>query len=179
MLVELSIQNVGRSNVYSYSWNITFENVRVGNASDADGIEGISCPQVKQHACPRGPVERMQLLRASDGEPWSHFEDRDLFNWLGQGVTLGAPGHWSFMNMKFLEVGGVEVNTTYGPWRDCTWDPMNRVEKCSELPQDLVRLVSRSSAEQLTGPTNAPGQCGPDETVGSWFVLPHQGECGA
>jgi len=178
MLVEPTIAYVGRSNVFSYSWNVTFGDVRVGSASDAARIEGISCPQSERKACPRGPVQRMQVLRASNGEPWGRFDDRDLFNWLGQAVTLGAPGHFAFMNTKFLEVGDVEVNTTYGPWRDCNWDPVHKVEKCTEVPKDFEHLVSRSSAEQLTGPANAPGQCGPHDLVGSWFVLPHQGECG-
>jgi len=179
MLVEPSITNVGRSNVWAYSWNITFQDIRMGKASGAAHIEGISCPQTEQHACPRGPVERMQLLRASNGEPWGHFDNRDMMNWLGQGVTLGAPGHWSFMNKRFLEVGDFDINTTYAPWRDCNWDPVSHVEKCSVVPKDLDRLVSRSSSEQLTGPTNAPGQCGPDDVVGSWFVLPSSGQCAA
>merc|ERR1712190_574009 len=93
------------------------------------------------------------------------------------GVTLGAPGHWSFIGKKFLEVADVEANTTWGPWRDCNWDPVQNVERCSATTPELARLVARSSAEQLTGPTNAPGQCGPNDKVGSWLVFPHEGEC--
>merc|ERR1712203_1242607 len=157
--------------------NMTFHDIRIGSSSGASDIEAISCPPVSPRACAQGPVATFQVLRASNGEPWGHIDDRDTFDWAGLGVTLGAPGHWSFMNKKYLEIADVEANTTYGPWRDCNWDPVHKVEKCSATTPDLARLVARSSAEQLTGPTNAPGQCGSNDEVGSWLVFPHEGEC--
>ena len=126
-------------------------------------------------------MESFQVIRATDGEPWGNLYDRDTFDWSGLGVTLGAPGRVSFVVRKYFEVFDVDVNTTFGPWRECDYSRERNDEACTTaLPEEMVHLVSRKSAEGLTGErgSESPGQCEANEMVGSWFVFPSQGMCG-
>jgi len=144
-------------------------------------IEPITCPAVTVGPCPGEGVQALQVLRATNGEPWGELEDRDTFDWPGAGVTMGSPEHPSFSERKYLEVFDVEVNTSYGPFRDCNYNKALKKAVCSPpYSPDLARLVARSSAEQLqAAPKAGPmGQCGQNDIVGSWYVFPHEGRCG-
>lgn len=130
-------------------------------------------------ACVGKGVDSFQVLRATYGEPFGGLADRDTFDWPGVGVTLGAPGAESFIFGTYLEVFDVEADTAFGPMRDCNFDHEKKEYVCRYTPHgELARLVSRSSAEHLTGKANSPGQCDANELVGSWLVFPSQGECG-
>merc|ERR1719268_372521 len=157
---------------------LKFEDVSAGRQSSAQVVLPISCAPVPDKVCSSNGVETVQLLRASDGEPWGHLEDRGLFDWKGQGVTLGAPGHTSASVRKYLEIADVDLDTAYGPWRECYWDAEAKKERCTHAEPELVRSVGRSSAQHLTGESSATGQCEDNNVVGSWFMLPHEGECG-
>jgi len=175
VVVEASAEVFGISNVCVCSHNVTFHNIRLGEASGASAVQPAVCPQQVHKACEGTGTAALQALRFSNGEPWGHIEDRDLFDWTAFPITASefAGSH------KYLELFDVDANSSYGPWRECDYVKKTHEDHCSELEADVASLVSRVSAEMLMGSAEDPlGQCGANEVSGSWLVFPHQGECG-
>jgi hypothetical protein len=115
----------------------------------------------------------LQVLRFSNGEPWGDISDRDTFDWDGYGVMSQEFGSWN----QYLLFYELEVNSSYGPWRECDYNHETHKNICDELPAYVAGLVSRMSVEALTGVLGDRGQCEANDVVGSWFVFPHQGKC--
>jgi hypothetical protein len=177
LVVESAISLVGITNVPVCSHNLTFFDIRSGTASEASGLQPIVCPSREAKACEGDGISSLQVLRFSNGEPWGHISDRDTFDWNAVALMSQefAPGH------KYLLFYELEVNSSYGPWRECDYNPKTHKTTCSELPAGVARLVSRVSAEGYTGKPGVlgdNGQCEPNDIVGSWLLFPHQGKCG-
>jgi len=105
-------------------------------------------------------------------------ENRDTFDWLGQGVTLGSPTSIKFAGQTYLEVLDVDFDGFFNFWRDCNYNRELKRNVCwdSVLSGQWAKRVTRSSAEQLTG--NSPfGACDANDIVGSWLSFPLEGKC--
>jgi hypothetical protein len=132
------------------------------------------------------PARSMQVLRAlDDPEPLGILEDRDTFDWVGQGVTLGSPTNIRFAGHKYLEVFDVDVDGRFGFWRDCNYNRNLQQNVCNyvggiDIPSSLGwgKLVTRVSAEMLQG-EKLMGACEANSLVGSWQTFPHEGKCAA
>merc|ERR1712039_399467 len=124
----------------------------------------------------------VQVLRGiNDPEPMGVLENRDTFDWTGLGVTLGTPTNIRFSGKKYLELYDVDVINSFGFWRDCNYKPSLKRNVCRDSPTRTPKLITRCSAEHLTGkPHNgsAGGQgCDANALVGSWFSFPSEGKC--
>eukprot|EP00443_Scrippsiella_acuminata_P064714 CAMPEP_0115396968 /NCGR_PEP_ID=MMETSP0271-20121206/13565_1 /TAXON_ID=71861 /ORGANISM="Scrippsiella trochoidea, Strain CCMP3099" /LENGTH=472 /DNA_ID=CAMNT_0002820707 /DNA_START=35 /DNA_END=1453 /DNA_ORIENTATION=+ len=176
LVVEPAVSLVGPTNVAVCSHNLTFFDIRTGAASGASSLQPIVCPSVQYYGCEGNGTSSLQVLRFSHGEPWGHISDRDTFDWNAYALMSHefGPGY------KYLLFYELEVNSSYGPWRECDYNPATHRTACTEMPADVAGLVSRVSAEVLTGKPGvlgSMGQCEANDVVGSWLLFPSQGKC--
>lgn len=183
LVVEPAGDSAGWSNVKEWAHNVTFHDIHLGKIGVIEQLsveaDRVSPKQLSTLCASPGGMKSMQVLRASrPPEQIGVLEDRDTFDWVGQGVTLGSPRGIKFGWNKYLQVFDVEFNGYFGIWRDCNYHKDLKKYVC---PRDKISMmpdtaVTRSSAEQLSGKLNM-GMCEANSDVGSWLTFPHEGRC--
>merc|ERR1712203_717566 len=72
----------------------------------------------------------------------------------------------------------VHVVNSLGFWRDCNYKPSLKRNVCRDSPTRTPKLITRSSAEQLTGKSHYGFEgCDANALVGSWLSFPSEGKC--
>lgn len=184
LVVEPAGDTSGWSNVKEWGHNLTFHDIQLGKIGVLEQLkveaDTVSPTQLPTPCASPGGIKSMQVLRASSPpEKLGYLEDRDTFDWVGQGVTLGSPRRIKFAFKKYLQVFDVDFNGYFSIWRDCNYHKDLKKYVCprgkkSNMPDTAV---TRSSAEQLSGKVNM-GMCEENIDVGSWLTFPHEGKCG-
>lgn len=183
LVVEPAGDAAGWSNIKEWAHNITFHDIRVGRIGVIEqlSVEVDRVPPDKftiPCASPGGEKSVQVLRGSSPPEKLGILADRDTFDWIGQGVTLGSPKGIKFVYKKYLQVFDVDFDGHFGIWRDCNYN--KELEKYICPRADISKMpytaVTRSSAEQLSGKVGM-GMCDENSEVGSWLTFPHEGKC--
>jgi len=182
LIVEPAGDTFGWTNVKEWGHNVTFHDIRVGQVSGIEplsvGEDGLSPEQLTTPCASPDGAKSIQVLRASDPpEQLGVLEDRDTFDWPGQGVTLGSPAMSKFVWRTYLQLFEVDFDGYFGEFRDCNYrrDLNKNICPPSRMPDTAV---TRCSAELLTGTLGMAGMCDDNGLVGSWLTFPHEGKCG-
>jgi len=183
--VEPAGDAVGWANIAEWAHNMTFHNIKIGPVGSIKKLpvwyDNLNFSDWKPCSVP-GLGTTTQVLRAlNDPEPLGVLVARDTFDLTGAGVTLGTPANVKFAGYKYLQMFDVELTNQMGFWRDCNYKRSSQRNVCGPSLTQTPTLVTRSSAEQLTGLPHgeyAMGICDANAVVGSWFTFPEEGMCG-
>lgn len=163
---------VGLSNVGTYSQNMTFHNTAEGGSVRPAELQ--ACPAWTAHLCTGHGVVNLTVYRGTNFI--GGLENRDTSDAAGQGVTLGSPWSPSFIQSKYYVQFHIEVDSAFGPWRDCNFKDGRNQCTAPQSPS-LARAATRMSSEQLEGSPGSMGQCDDNKYVGSWYTFPEEGKC--
>lgn len=167
---------VGISNVPAYSQNLTLYDIVVTTGTSDEAIDPVVCPSSAPRVCEGSGVVATRAYRSSNFNDEGDLKNMDTSAESGIPVTLGPLSSENFVSRKFYEAYDVEVNTSWGPFRDCNY--LDGAHRCTPPsgPQ-FEKAVGRSSAEVLEGPNGEIGQCAENLDAGSWFAFPAEGKC--
>lgn len=176
LYISMAADAVGQTNVLAFGFNVTFENISLGELpEDAFSLPDVCREGPPPVACPveeGNEVETMSVTRYQN----QGGEECGLGNKM---VNDDLAAMVSPLPMRYVQVFNVTVDRRWAHMPDCNFHPSVMMSVCTNglRNEENEGRVGRSSNNYYTGPNG--GQCAPNDVVGSWYAFPSQGECAA